>query len=198
MTEQAVISFRTGQVTDLKRAATQGRSYADRLSIVFAVELLERFYDRKDYWPILDELDGLEHSTRASRTKKEEQFLDPPLYPLWHKHFFAPRHLLKNIGVRWSLDRKGNDDLMSSIQAIAKNNGDFPDQWPRALTDRIVIGGLEDRHGRLTGDWIIFGKHKHQNYYLGTAMHEEGKDAAALLARLRKNCRVEFPFCFAD
>lgn len=51
---------------------------------------------------------------------------------------------------------------------------------------------------RLTGDWIIFGKHNEADYYLGISTHEEGAEGGGkeLMNRLRRNCEAEFPFCF--
>jgi hypothetical protein len=64
------------------------------------------------------EIDYLEGIKPKSRTKKEAQFRKPPLQGFWHKHFFSAKHLIKNVLIRWNMDRDGNKDLMAMISAI--------------------------------------------------------------------------------
>jgi hypothetical protein len=49
---------------------------------------------------------------------------------------------LKNIGIRWALDREGNRDLDRLIASVAT---DGSDRWVDQLLHQIVIGGYEDR-----------------------------------------------------
>jgi hypothetical protein len=192
-------SFDQDQVAALKNEAVRNHSCASRISFAMALDLLRRFYAREHYWPFVDELYHLEDSSLPSSTKAEAQFNKcSPLYPFWHKNVFTAKHLLKNLGVRWSLDRSGNRDLDDCMTDVAEKFGDCPDTWPSVLVDRIVLGGFQDRQGRLTGDWIVFRRFEEQNCYLALTSHEEAKDSAALLKRIRQNCQAEFPFCFSE
>jgi hypothetical protein len=59
------------------------------------------------------------------------------------------------------------------------------DVWQRVLSHRFMLDGYTDRatNQRLTGDWIIFGKHDGANYYLDLATHEDGTQPERLLER---------------
>lgn len=194
------VSFDFEQVAEIKRRATMGRPYADRLSLVLAFRLLGQLGRMDDPFEILEELDYLEGLRPASKTKPPEPFRKPPLsdYPLWHKHFFSTqRHLARNIGIRWALDKEGNKDLDKAIRDIAKRYGDDTDLWPKMLFHRVIVGGYEDRACRgLTGDWIVYANHKGHNYYLDIATHHEGENPDRLLEKLRNGCQSEFPFAF--
>jgi hypothetical protein len=86
------------------------------------------------------------------------------------------------------------------IKQVASEQGHDPAMWPKLLTHRLVMGGIEERSGanRLTGDWIIFAKHGKNNYYLDLATHEEGEgeNAPGLLNKLRNSSSMDFPFLF--
>jgi hypothetical protein len=62
------------------------------------------------------------------------------------------------------------------------------------------IEGLDARGNasKLTGDWMVFGKHEGKNYYLELATHHEGEkhNADKLFEKLRLGCAAEFPFIF--
>ncbi len=188
-------SFSSDELQNLKSAVLEGRAFWDRISLAFALRLVQAFSNRLGYHQILDELDFLEGLRVNSRTKPAMPFDSPALKPLWHKHFSASRHVLKNIGIRWALDRKGNRDLDGLIGSIAKAGSD---RWADQLCHQIVIGGYAERaqRGRLTGDWIIFAKHDRRNYYLDLATHTEGNDGQTLMEKIRLGSEAEFPFLF--
>jgi hypothetical protein len=106
-------------------------AFADRISLSFAVRVLSIKADLKEDHFVLYEIDCLEGFRSPLKTKPEEQFRHPPLHPLWHKHYSAPRHLPKNIAIRWNLDGSGNKDLLSMLGEVAKTHGKMPDQWPK-------------------------------------------------------------------
>src|SRR4051794_18143808 len=136
----------------------------------------------------MDELDYLEGLRQCSRTKAALKSDHPPLDRFWHKHYSAPRYLLRNIAIRWSLDRKGNKNLDGLIKEVEKHHGDDPGTWPGFLAHRLVVGGHADRAERgFTGDWIIYGEHEGQNYYLDLASHKEGHHSKRLFAKLRNS-----------
>ena len=193
------LSLSADQVTKLKAEAVRGKPYAGRISIALAFRLLGAADTGLDVWAILDELDHLEGIRPLSKTKDAKPFHRRPLIPFWHKHFSSARHIVKNIGIRWNLGGNGNKDLDALIEEVARDYGDDPDIWPKVLVDRLIMEGYSDRtmYG-LTGDWIVFGVHNDQNYYLDLATHEEGtpQNAHKLFAKLKYGSAAEFPFLF--
>ena len=190
------VSLSLDQVTAIKRAATRDASYADRVSLGFAIALDGLRRRLGEDYDILREIDILEGLTSNSSTKPPKLFTKPPLHPFWHKHFSTARHLMRNVGERWGLGNSGNCDLAVMIGEVAEEYGDQPDLWQKRLVHRLVLGGLDDRAAarRMTGDWIIFAKHEERNFYLGLGMHEEADDA--IYQRLRGGSEWEFPFLF--
>lgn len=186
------------EVRSAKHAIIGCRPYFERISLGFAARLLWVRDTLKEDHLVLDELDYLEGLRAAGETKEEEQFEHPPLYPFWHKHWSAPRHIARNVGIRWALDKTGNRDLTKTMGRIAKDHGDDPDRWQPALVYELVIDGYFSRRAarRITGDWIVFARHGGKNYYLDLATHDEGKDPAALYLKLRRGSQAEFPLLF--
>jgi len=192
------IGFTLEELARLKLELLHGAPYASRVSLGLAMRLVQHPNERQAVLREIDALEGL----RPATTTKIGQFKYAPLAPFWHKHFFSPRHVLRNIGERWNIARgQGNRDLDSVLSEVASKYGDDPTRWPRALVHRLYVGGFEERAAaqRLTGDWIIFAKHDGQNYYLDLATHEEAQGQAnseRLMQKLRVGGRAEFPFLF--
>lgn len=180
----------------LKVDAVRERPYADRVSTSLALLLMTLREGRGDYFPVLDELDFLEGIRNASKSKASAPFRHPLLRRFWHKHYSSARHISRNIGLRWGLDRGGNQALDNAVSDIAREHGEDPDMWPRALAHRLIMEGYEARAGQLTGEWIIYAVHDRKNHYLTLSTHEEGRHPGALLARLRRQCEAEWPFLF--
>ncbi len=198
MSEMGHVSLSRDQVRAIKETLTHGASYAERISLSFALAVFQLGQDFAEDRHVLHEVDVLEGVAQHSVTKEAEQFR-PPLHPLWHKHFSTPRHLMRNIGERWGLTKSGNRDLTAMIEKVASEYGDQPDLWQKRLVHQFGPGGLDDRirEQRMTGDWIIFGKHEDRNFYLGLATHDEAKrDPHLLMERLRQSNSWEFPFLF--
>jgi hypothetical protein len=182
----------------LKVEAVGGRPYAERVSTSLAVLLLALREGRGDYFAVLDELDFLDGVKRSSKAKSPEPFRHPLLRRFWHKHYSSARHIPRNIGLRWGLDRGGNQALDQALAAIAREHGEDPDMWPRVLAHRLTVEGYEARAGRLTGEWILYAMHEGRNYYLTLGTHKEGKDPEEPLSRLRRHCAAEWPFLFEE
>ncbi|MGB7100327.1 MAG: hypothetical protein WBD95_16400 [Xanthobacteraceae bacterium] len=102
MAGMASASFSSDEQHAIKWGVTSGRSYADRISLAFAMRLFMVKTGLREDHLILDEMDYLEGLRSHSKTKREEQFRYPPLHQFWHKHYSAPRHILRNIGIRWA------------------------------------------------------------------------------------------------
>jgi hypothetical protein len=92
-------SFSREEIDAIKIGITGGRPYAKRVSFALAARLLQMGDRHREQAIVLDEFDFLEGLHPNSRTKPAEQFRHPPLHPLWHKHFSAPRHMARNIGL---------------------------------------------------------------------------------------------------
>lgn len=216
--EEAVqVSLTFEEVASFKREVLRERPYSGRVSFALAVRLAEMQVGRGDYFSVLDQLDFLEGLRKTSAAVAGTQFRRRPLHPFWHIHAWAARHLARNLIVRWGLDGDGNRDFDRLLEEVEAECGDEPEKWPALIADRVVIGGLETRartgaaatvreHASggtrgygLTGDWIIYGKHEGENYYMDLATHDEGKTGAAeqLYQKLRNGCAAEFPFLFA-
>jgi hypothetical protein len=199
MGEMHKVSFDKDQLREIKRRVTDDRPYADRISLGFAFQLFSVKARLKEDHFILDEIDNLEGLRPRSKARNERQFLHSPLHPFWHTHWSAPRHILRNIGIRWNLTGDQNQDpLTPMLQEVAREHGKDPDRWQGAVPYRTFVDGYRDRAKRgLTGDWIIFGKQAGKNYYLDLATHEEGEEPRRLYEKLRQGSAAEFPFLFA-
>jgi len=201
MNEQYMVSVSLDreQLQKLKFESVRGRAYSERISVALAFRLLDTSDPYFDYFSVLDELEYLEGIRPTSRTKPEQQFTKEPLFPLWHKHFFLAKHLVKNIGIRWNMHDGGNKELTRMLNEVAEQYGGDCDNWPSYLSHRLVDQGFDERTARgLTGDWIIFAKHEGKNYYLDLATHEEALEdnVYALVQKLKGGCHAEFPFLF--
>jgi hypothetical protein len=201
MTEHQKVSMTFDEIAAFKRSIAGDTLYTDRISIGLAFRLAICSQMTGDDASVLFEIEHLEKGIQTT-TKRAAQFRHPPLFPLWHKHFFRPRHTFRNIGERWNIARgKGNHDLDTMIRDVALTHGHDPKIWTNLMLHRLVIGALEQRGSanRITGDWIIFAKHGGSNYYLDLATHEEcdsSEGAAGLLAKIRSGSQVDFPFLF--
>lgn len=200
MEETTRISMTLDEVTAFKRLVTGDASFADRISLGFAMRLAWLNQTSRDDQDVLFEIQHLEHGVPTT-TKPAEQFKHAPLQPFWHKHFFSSRHLLCNVGERWNIARgPGNRDLDAMIKQVVSEQGHDPAMCIKLLTHRFFMGGIEERSeaNRVTGDWIIFAQHGGNNYYLDLAAHEEGEveKAPVLLNKLRNGGSMDFPFLF--
>lgn len=214
MREGRWINLSRAEMDSLKRQILMDRPYADRVSFAMAVRVSGMPARGLDSFAVLDELDFLEGHRPVSCSVAATQFKHPPLFPLWHKHFWSARHILRNLIIRWGLDRGGNRDLDKLIGSVLSEYGDDPEGLSGMLADKMVFGGFTERarsgpaatvrevqagqrrgYG-LTGDWIIYGKHSGKNYYLDMAGHTEGETPDDLMAKLRNGSAAEFPFLF--
>jgi hypothetical protein len=195
--KMAHVSLTMDGIQKIKQVVCNGRPYADRMSFGFTLRLIELKARRGEDSNVFREIDFLEGLAPTWATKKASQFKRPPLYPFWHKHFYAPRHFLPNIGARWGLTRDGNRDLTKMIKEVAAQHGHSPGEWQMMLPHRLGMDGWNDRASfGLTGDWIIFAKHGGLNFYLDLASHKEGDES--VMTKLRSACAAEFPFLFKE
>jgi hypothetical protein len=190
------------EVTAFKRLVTGDASFADRISLGFAMRLRWLNQTNREDLDVLFEVEHLEQGIPTT-TKPAEQFKHAPLWPFWHKHFISSRHQLRNIGERWNIaGGPGNRDFDAMIKRVMSEQGHDPATCVNLLAHRFFMGGIEERSAanRLTGDWIIFAKHDGNYYYLDLATHEEGEgeNAPVLMNKLRNGSSMDFPFLFVD
>jgi hypothetical protein len=196
----AHISMDALQVAALKNEMTFGAAYANRISIDLAFQLREHGNLSQISCNVRSEIEDLETGAQTS-TKPAKQFKkSSPLGIFWHKHFYTSSNLINNIGIRWGIEPgAGNSDLDKMINSVFEKHSDQPEFMHNLIARNFVMEAIADRTaaGRMTGDWIIFSKHKGQNYYLRLATHKQGRDDAAGLFQMIKNgsC-AEFPFLF--
>jgi hypothetical protein len=194
-------SYTFTELHNLKIKVIGDTTFAHRMSIGFVARMVELLRtDARDYHSVMSEVRALEGGPQTS-TKLATQFRHPPLYPLWHKHFYAPRHTIKNICQRWGIDGgRGNNDLNKKLIDISKQYGPEVARWPSDAGRMLTLGALGERSAaqRVTGDWIVFGVHNNKKYYLDLASHEEGNggDANQLFKKLTDGGAAEFPFLF--
>jgi hypothetical protein len=149
-----------------------------RYSTLLASELDSRIRNRSLHSHLItDEIAASEGRPRRSQTKPAEQFRRRWLKGLWHKHFFQPGYMLKNLELQWTEARLRNafGEQMSIGKAV----------------HHYVIGGHTARAGaaKLTGEWIVFAKQDGISYYLTLAHHEEDDE---VIWRRCKTCAPEF------
>jgi hypothetical protein len=120
------VSLSLGEVRAIKKYATRDASYADRVSLGFAVALAHLGEVLGGEHDVLHEMDVLEGLASNSSTKESTQFKRPPLHPFWHKHFSTARHLMRNMGERWGLGNSGNRDLSAKIEEVAVRRSTGP------------------------------------------------------------------------
>lgn len=84
------------------------------------------------------------------------------------------------------------------IDRILKKHDKVDDLAAGEIVHRLVLTGIDDRagSGRITGDWIVYGKHEGLNYYLALATHEQAFDPDAFLDFLKVHAADDFPFIF--
>ena len=145
---------------------------------------------------LMEEIGKLERNL-PSRTKKAEAFKKGVLTGLMHKHFFNARHIPQNILNHWlpGSDR-GNARMHRAVKKVLGEYADRPrNDWELAgkISERMgaqAFAQREKQHG-LTGEWIVYKRHDHRNYYLCLAGHEERDED--IFERLAAAAELEFP-----
>jgi hypothetical protein len=139
---------------------------------------------------VLSEIQALEGGRSGTGTKPATPFRGPLLRGLWHKHFFAP---LPSLLAHNILNHFGDSGLAGMIDQVVKDSASpvFTLAMIEDIAQRATVEPLEQRHaaGKLTGEWVVFGKHEDKNYYLCISTHEV--QDAELAARVRI-CQQEF------
>lgn len=163
-----------------------------RYSALFALEMcLLESYRGVNPLQIVDEIRYLEDPSKPSMTKPAARFRHPPLRGLWHKHYFSARFIPQNIANHLAGPR-----LRGVVEEVLdpRKSPLETEEMVRELAHRVSIEPFEQRASAnaLTGEWIVFAKHKEENYYLSLATHTAGDKQ--IREKIEKHCIRQFPF----
>jgi hypothetical protein len=142
---------------------------------------------------ISDQIRYLESdSNRGTQMKRATQFLRPPLYPLWHQHYFSAHFIAKNIYEEFKRGGKGRKIIEEIFDP--KKSEIVTVEMIRELSHRTTVELFEQRasESRSTGEWLIFSEHEGVRYYLCLATHTTPDQQ--IYERLKIICRMQFPF----
>ena len=130
---------------------------------------------------------GTTSNSRNSRTKPAGEFKGPLLKGLLHKHHAQARFLAQNIQLHWK-----SADLAKRIKAIREDATIPEEKKPGAIAHAVVLDGYTERSDaqKLTGEWIVYARHRDRNYYLTLGQHNEPD--RAIRDRVLQCC-PEFP-----
>ncbi|MEW6519242.1 MAG: hypothetical protein AB1461_07495 [Thermodesulfobacteriota bacterium] len=168
----------------------------DRISSIFVAQIYRLEQNRVlNIFQIMDEVKHLEALKRSSLTEKEGPFKGPILKGLHKKHFTDAHFILKNIGNHLGYGKDKMPRLDRIIREAFKQNtsGCVDDGFINYIAHHTTVGAYEERaRNCLTGEWIVFKKHKGKNYYLTLAAHDEGDEN--IMHRVEMACQFDFPF----
>jgi hypothetical protein len=168
-----------------------------RISLLFLLSFFGAYKaSRINPFQVAREIEALEKG-ETTGLKPPIQNRHPPLKGLWHKHYMQPgmaslainiQHGLKQFGIPYFAQKvreaqEAGEKRYSTIDEIAPMVNDaVQGNWQR----------LREAE-RLTGEWIVFGKHEGLNYYLTLATHDKAthEHERQLIENI---CYREFPF----
>jgi hypothetical protein len=137
------------------------------------VELALNSFDRQFHiFAIYDEIKKLEGiDTIPSMTKKPRQ-MRPPLRGLWHKHYYQPSFMPRNLtDEAEQMARDGRWEAMFAPH-YGKYIHEFIDQISHEIVDRAYERRARDH--RITGEFIVYERLPDgSNYYLTLGKHGE-------------------------
>ena len=164
-----------------------------RFTSVFRQQFHEWSVERRiNFLSVLSEIKALQSVPGLkTNTKRASRFKGGPLDGLMHKHFATARNIVRNLNNHWTPNFKLRR-VVSRMHDRPEDKEYSTDLSPKAI-HRIIMGGYEDknRERSITGDWIIYLKHKHTNYYLFLAEHDE--DQTLIFSRMALCTRKEYP-----
>ncbi len=161
----------------------------NRYSEVLIVDLMTNLdLNGIDPGCIIDEIKRLEALENDGHTKEATQFKHPPLYPLWHQHYFSAHYLVPNI----------QNEIKKNFKAIwdksmGPEGSRIEKQHIDDLVHNMVNGTIETRSDekRITGEWLVFSKQATGNIYLCMATHTTGDQN--IYDKIAYCCERQFP-----
>lgn len=173
-----------------------------RVSTLLMVQLASARKSRSfDTFSVTDVIGFLEGLRLTKIVKDPEKFKYPPLDCFWKVHFTGPVFLERNLANELGIFNRKNKKLRLLCERVIEQEkrDPSPDGWQGRLAHTLTIEAYEARAARkeMTGEWIIFGRHKDQNYYLCIAQHSSSKETdQEIFDAIKRNCEQEFPFLF--
>ncbi len=168
-----------------------------RISLLFLLSIFGAYKaGRINPFQVAREIEALEKG-ETTGLKPPIQNRHPPLKGLWHKHYMQPGMASLAMNIQQGLKQYGIPYLAQKVQE-AKESGEDRyftlEDVPPIANDAVHGNWLRLREAeRLTGEWIVFGKHEGLNYYLTLATHD--KTTHDHERQLIENiCYHEFPF----
>lgn len=162
----------------LNEALIEIRSWLDlkrrngRYAHGFLVELAAKCIDcRFDIHAIYDEIGKLEGTDIIPSVTKKPSRMRPPLRGLWHKHYFQPSFMPRNLTNE--IEKMYKDGRWEAM--FAPHYG----KYFREFIDKLcyeVIGAYKERARdcRITGEFIVYERQaNNSNYYLTLGKHGE-------------------------
>jgi hypothetical protein len=149
---------------------------------------------------VIHEIRALEGIGKPSRLKPPIQNKHPPLKGLWHKHYMESGLRAVAMNLRRGLQKHGLPLFEQRVRE-AREAGEerymVPDDV-KAIVDDAVQGNLSrlSSAAALTGEWILYARHKEANYYLCLATHDESQHDN-IRRQIDALCCQEFPFLAA-
>jgi hypothetical protein len=168
-----------------------------RYSILLLLQLLGGYASR-GLVParVVHEILALEGTSRQSNTKPPTPVKRPPLRGLWHKHYMAAGLSAMAINLKNELIKNGLPWLEERVRQAQRSGEEhyLTEEDIDRTVDDAVVGAWVRRldASELTGEWIIFAKHKGLNYYL--CLGDHNGDHSRLRAQIDQVCCAEFPF----
>ncbi len=169
-----------------------------RISSIFLAQLLQLHVSRTiNICNVTAEIKAMECIGPRLRTVAEKSFKTGSILEgLYKKHFTDARLIVKNIGSELGFECGGNQKLEKLIgRHFHKHKGQYvTDGFDKCIAHELTIGIMSRRAGRgeLTGEWIIFKKHKGKRFYLCLAAHTETNEQ--ILARVKNAIAMDFQF----
>ncbi len=133
---------------------------------------------------------------KGNHMKKATQFMHPPLYPLWHQHYFSAHFLARNIYEEFQ--RKGNGEKIIREIFDPKKSETVTQEMINEMSHRTTVELFEKRanESRSTGEWLVYAVHDEKKYYLCMATHTspDTNPDQSIYEKLKLVCRMQFPF----
>ncbi|MAK66165.1 MAG: hypothetical protein CMH21_06450 [Methylophaga sp.] len=155
-----------------------------------------------DSFLITDVIQELEGVGRGCK-QRVDQFKHMPLKGLFKAHFSGAQFLVRNLVNHWGLEFENSPKFNSLCSYVIEEEQKNPSKfgWQGRLAHEMVISGYKERarQNKLTGEWIIFAKHKNLNYYLCISRHSKSnRGDQEIYDFLKLLCEHEYPFLLSD
>lgn len=145
---------------------------------------------------VLDSIRSIETPERPNALKPATKFKGPYLAGLWHKHYLPDGIRPMAINLRKGIIRDGLPWLENQVAQATENGVEkyLTEEDINLIVDDAVRANWErlNRRSEITGEWVIYARHKGENYYLCLAKHTDPDEG--IRKQIDLICAQEFPF----